>query len=42
VRARPVGLRTFEIVEGDFERDRFDFPIPGFARFGSRLTARVA
>lgn len=42
VRARPIGPRTFEIVEGDFERDRFDYPVPGFARFGSRLTERVA
>jgi CubicO group peptidase (beta-lactamase class C family) len=42
MRARPIGPRTFEIVEGDFERDRFDYPVAGFARFGSRLTERVA
>ncbi len=41
VSARPVGPRTFEIVGGPFDRDRFDFPLPGFARFGSTLTPRV-
>ena len=40
--ARPVGRRTFEITEGDRVRDRFDFPLPGFARFGSRLAERSA
>ena len=38
--ARPIGPRTFEVVGGDFDRDRFDFPLPGFARFGSRLAER--
>jgi CubicO group peptidase (beta-lactamase class C family) len=41
VRARAIGTRTFEIVDGDFERDRFDFPRAGFARFGSRLVERA-
>ena len=40
--ARPIGERTFEITEGDRIRDRFDFPLAGFGRFGSRLAARVA
>jgi CubicO group peptidase (beta-lactamase class C family) len=40
--ARPIGDRTFEIVEGDHVRERFDFPLPGFGRFGSRLAERVA
>jgi hypothetical protein len=42
VHARPIGPRTFEVVEGDFQGDRFDFPRAGFARFGSRLTERAA
>jgi CubicO group peptidase (beta-lactamase class C family) len=40
--ARPIGERTFEITEGDYLRDRFDFPLEGFARFGSRLAERVS
>lgn len=40
--ARPIGERTFEIVEGDRVRERFDFPLEGFGRFGSRLAERVA
>lgn len=40
-RARPIGERTFEIVEGDRARDRFDFPRTGFARFASRLAERT-
>lgn len=40
--ARPIGERTFEIVEGDHVRERFDFPLEGFGRFGSRLAERVA
>lgn len=40
--ARPIGERTFEIPEGDRIRDRFDFPLAGFGRFGSRLAERVA
>jgi beta-lactamase family protein len=39
--ARPIGERTFEITEGDRVRERFDFPLPGFGRFGSRLAERV-
>jgi CubicO group peptidase (beta-lactamase class C family) len=40
--ARPIGERTFEITEGDRSRDRFDFPLEGFGRFGSRLAERIA
>ncbi|HEY5294244.1 MAG TPA: serine hydrolase domain-containing protein, partial [Gaiellaceae bacterium] len=40
VSARPIGPSTFEIVGGPYARDRFDFPLPGFARFGSTLTPR--
>jgi hypothetical protein len=42
VRARPIGPRTFEILDGDWVRERFDFPRPGFARIGSRLAERIA
>ena len=37
--ARPIGPTTFEIVGGDADRNRFDFPLDGFARIGSRLAA---
>lgn len=40
--ARPIGKRTFEVHEGDFARDRFDFPLEGFGRFGGRLAERVS
>jgi CubicO group peptidase (beta-lactamase class C family) len=40
--ARAVGERSFEIVEGTRIGDRFDFPLDGFGRFGSRLAERVA
>jgi D-alanyl-D-alanine carboxypeptidase len=39
--ARAVGERTFELVDGDDAGDRFDFPLPGYARIGSRLVERV-
>ena len=39
--ARPIGTRTFEITDGDRSHERFDFPLAGFARFGSRLAERV-
>jgi hypothetical protein len=39
--ARPIGERTFEITEGDRVRERFDFPLEGFGRFGSRLAERT-
>ncbi len=42
VHARAIHPRAFEIVDGDYVGDRFDFPLPGFARFGSRLAERVA
>jgi CubicO group peptidase (beta-lactamase class C family) len=42
LQSRPVGPRTFEIVGGDFDGDRFDLPLPGLARFGGRLAERVA
>jgi CubicO group peptidase (beta-lactamase class C family) len=38
----PIGEATFEIVEGHRIRDRFDFPVEGFGRFGVRLAERVA
>ena len=40
--ARAIGERTFEITEGDRVRERFDFPLEGFGRFGSRLAQRIA
>jgi CubicO group peptidase (beta-lactamase class C family) len=40
--ARAIGERTFEITSGDRVRERFDFPLEGFGRFGSRLAERVA
>jgi hypothetical protein len=40
--ARPIGGRTFEIMDGDRSGDRFDFPLEGFGRFGSRLAERIA
>jgi CubicO group peptidase (beta-lactamase class C family) len=40
--ARSIGETTFEITEGDRIRERFDFPLEGFGRFGSRLAERVA
>jgi CubicO group peptidase (beta-lactamase class C family) len=40
--ARPIGERTFEIVGGGRVRERFDFPLEGFGRFGSRLAERAA
>lgn len=39
--ARPVSDRTFQL-DGGTVLDRFDFPRPGFARFGGRLAERVA
>jgi CubicO group peptidase (beta-lactamase class C family) len=40
--ARPIGPRIFEITDGDRVRERFDFPLEGFGRFGNRLAERVA
>ena len=40
--ANPIGPATFEVLGGDFDGERFDFPREGFARFGSRLCRRVA
>ena len=40
--ARPIGPRTFEVTNGDGAGDRFDFPVEGFVRLGSRLLPRVA
>jgi CubicO group peptidase (beta-lactamase class C family) len=40
--ARAIGERTFEIAAGTRVRERFDFPLDGFARFESRLAERVA
>jgi CubicO group peptidase (beta-lactamase class C family) len=39
--ARAIGESTFEITEGDHVLERFDFPLEGFGRFGSRLAERV-
>lgn len=41
-RARPIGAQTFEVVGGDWDGARIDFPRAGFARIGSRLSERVA
>jgi CubicO group peptidase (beta-lactamase class C family) len=38
VRARPVGEREFEIVDGEWRGDRLDFPRPGFVRLGYLAT----
>lgn len=40
--ARPIGPRTFEIADGERVEERFDFPLPGFGRFGNRLAERLA
>jgi CubicO group peptidase (beta-lactamase class C family) len=40
--ARPTGPTRFEVVGGPADGDRFDFPLRGFARFGSRLARQVA
>lgn len=40
--ARPIGATTFEIVGGPATRDRFDFPLPAFTRYGSRIAQRAA
>src|SRR5579884_1425918 len=42
VHARPIAARTFEIVTRPYTGERFDFPLPGFARVGSRLAERIA
>ena len=39
--ARAIGDTTFEIVSGERVNERFDFPLEGFGRFGSRLAERV-
>lgn len=39
--ARPIGPQTFEVTSGDRIEERFDFPLPGFARFASRLAERL-
>jgi CubicO group peptidase (beta-lactamase class C family) len=40
--ARAIGPRTFEITAGERLRDRFDFPLESFGRFGSMLAERVS
>jgi CubicO group peptidase (beta-lactamase class C family) len=35
--SRPIGPKTFEILGGDDDGDRFDFPLDGFVRAGSLL-----
>jgi CubicO group peptidase (beta-lactamase class C family) len=37
VRARPIGDREFEIVDGEWSGERFDFPRPGFVCMDLRL-----
>ena len=39
---RAIGEHTFEITTGDHVGERFDFPLEGFGRFGSRLAERVS
>ncbi len=39
---RAIGPAVFEITEGEYAQTRFDFPLEGFGRFGSRLFERVA
>jgi CubicO group peptidase (beta-lactamase class C family) len=39
--ARPIGSRSFAVVGGDLDGYRFDFPLEGFARLGSRLLERL-
>jgi CubicO group peptidase (beta-lactamase class C family) len=39
--ARPIGRRTFEVTDGARVDERFDFPLPGFGRFDSRLAERI-
>lgn len=39
--ARPVGETVFELVGGELDGERLDFPLEGFVRFGSRLTERI-
>jgi CubicO group peptidase (beta-lactamase class C family) len=41
VRARPVGEREFEIPDGEWRGERFDFPREGFVCFLGRLAART-
>jgi D-alanyl-D-alanine carboxypeptidase len=38
---RKIGDRVFRVPDGPHVNERFDFPIEGFGRFGSRLAARV-
>jgi CubicO group peptidase (beta-lactamase class C family) len=42
ITARPIDERTFEVTSGRYRRDRFDFPLEGFGRFGGRLAERVS
>jgi CubicO group peptidase (beta-lactamase class C family) len=39
--ARKIRERTFCVPDGPHVDERFDFPLDGFARFGSRLAVRV-
>ncbi|HEX7083306.1 MAG TPA: serine hydrolase domain-containing protein [Gaiellaceae bacterium] len=41
VRARPLVGGEFEVLDGASAGSRFDFPLPGFARFSSRLVEKV-
>jgi D-alanyl-D-alanine carboxypeptidase len=39
---RAIDERTFVVTGGEHEGERFDFPLRGFGRFGSRLAELVA
>ena len=41
VHGRPVAEREFEIPDGEWRSERFDFPREGFVRFLGRLAART-
>jgi CubicO group peptidase (beta-lactamase class C family) len=38
---RKIQPRTFRVPDGPHVHERFDFPLEGFGRFGSRLAVRV-
>jgi CubicO group peptidase (beta-lactamase class C family) len=41
IAGRKIRARTFCVPDGEHVDERFDFPLEGFARFGSRLAVRV-
>ena len=38
---RKIGDAVFRVPDGPYVNERFDFPLAGFGRFGSRLAGRV-